>query len=62
MVEKGKSTSPRTRRVAIRYFFVKDHMENGKVEIAYLSTELMVAVFLPSLYRENYSEDSELKY
>jgi hypothetical protein len=45
MVEKGKSTNPRTRHVAIRYFFVKDRMENGEVEIAYLPTELMVADF-----------------
>jgi hypothetical protein len=45
MVEKGKSTSPRTRHVAIRYFFVKDRMEKGEVEIAYLPTELMVADF-----------------
>ncbi len=46
MVEKGKSTSPsRTRHVAIRYFFVKDRMENGEVEIAHLPTELMVADF-----------------
>ncbi len=45
MVEKGKSASPRTRHVAIRYFFVKDRMEKGEVEIAYLPTELMVADF-----------------
>jgi hypothetical protein len=45
MVEKGESTSPRKRHVAIRYFFVKDRMENGEVEIAYLPTELMVADF-----------------
>ncbi len=45
MVEKGKSTSPRTRHAAIHYFFVKDRMENGEVEIAYLPTELMVADF-----------------
>jgi hypothetical protein len=45
MVEKDKSTSPRTRTIVIRYFFVKDRMENGEVEIAYLHTELMVADF-----------------
>ncbi len=46
MVEKGKSTSPRKRHVAIRYFFVKDRMESGEVEMmAYLPTELMVADF-----------------
>jgi hypothetical protein len=46
MGEKGKSTSPRKRHVAIRYFFVKDRMESGEVKMmAYLPTELMVADF-----------------
>ncbi len=31
MVDKDKSTSPRTRHVAIHYFFVKDRMKNGEV-------------------------------
>jgi hypothetical protein len=43
--EKGKPTSPRTRHLAIRYFFVKERMENRVVETAYLPTELIVAYF-----------------
>jgi Reverse transcriptase (RNA-dependent DNA polymerase) len=43
LAEKGKSTSARTRHVAIRYFFVKDRIESGEIEIEYLPTEVMRA-------------------
>jgi hypothetical protein len=43
LAEKGRSTSARTRHVAIRYFFVKDRIEQGEIEIEYLPTEVMRA-------------------
>ena len=43
MIEKGRSTSSRTRHTHIRYFSVKDWVESGEVVIRYLPTEDMVA-------------------
>jgi hypothetical protein len=43
LAKKGRSTSARTRHVAIRYFFVKDRVEAGEVVIEYLPTEVMSA-------------------
>jgi hypothetical protein len=43
LARRGKSASNRTRHVAIRYFFIKDRMYSGEVEISYLPTERMVA-------------------
>jgi hypothetical protein len=38
LAKKGRSTSARTRHIAIRYFFVKDRVDAGEVEIEYLPT------------------------
>ena len=44
LARKGKSTSPRTRHVNIRYFFVHDRISNsGEVAVEYLSTDEMLA-------------------
>ena len=43
LIEKGRSTSSRTKHINIRYFFVKDRVESGEVVIKYLPTEEMVA-------------------
>ena len=43
LAEKGRSTSTRTRHVAIRYFFVKDRIESKEVELLDTDTEDMVA-------------------
>lgn len=40
---KGRSTSQRTRHMEIRYFFVKDKIENKEVEIIYQASEDMLA-------------------
>ncbi len=47
LARRGKSTSNRTRHVAIRYFFIRYffRMDSGEVEISYLPTERMVADF-----------------
>lgn len=46
LAEKGRSTSERTRHVNVRYFFVKDRIENGEIIITYLPTSEMVADIL----------------
>jgi hypothetical protein len=43
MIEKGRSTSSRTRHIAIRYFFVSDRVNSGEVEVVYLPTGSMRA-------------------
>ena len=43
LAEKGRSLSARTRHVKIRYFFVKEHVDNGELQINYLPTSVMVA-------------------
>jgi hypothetical protein len=43
MANKGRSTSNRTRHIAIRYFFVKDRIESKEIKIKYEKTDEMVA-------------------
>jgi hypothetical protein len=43
LARKGRSTSARTRHISIRYFFVKDRVDAGEVEIEYLPTGEMRA-------------------
>jgi hypothetical protein len=46
LAAKGRSTSDRTRHIHIRYFFVKDRVDNGEVVIEYKPTKLMLADLL----------------
>ncbi len=46
LTAKGRSTSDRTRHIHIRYFFVKDRVDSGEVDIEYKSTKLMLADLL----------------
>jgi ABC-type nitrate/sulfonate/bicarbonate transport system substrate-binding protein len=46
MVDRGSSTSDRTRHVAIRYYWVKDRMEAKEIEVVYCPTEDMIADIL----------------
>ena len=46
LAEKGRSLSARTRHVKIRYFFIKERIDDGEIAIKYLPTELMVADIL----------------
>ena len=39
LAEKGRSTAEKTRHINIRYFFVKDRVEAGEIEIKYCPTE-----------------------
>lgn len=45
LAEKGRSTSSRTRHIAIRYFFIKDNIDRREVEVVYKPTEEMLADF-----------------
>ena len=43
LVKKGQSNSERSRHINIRYFFVKDRVEQGDVKIEYKPTGEMIA-------------------
>ena len=46
MIEKGRSTSEKSRHINIRFFFLKDRISAKEIKITYLPTELMVADIL----------------
>jgi hypothetical protein len=53
LLNKGMSTSERTRHIAIRFFFVKDRIETKEVVLEYLPTTEMIAdVMTKPLQRE----------
>lgn len=43
LIEKGRSTSARTRHINIRYFFIKDRVASGEMVVQYKPTLEMVA-------------------
>ena len=43
LIDKGQSTSERTRHINVRYYWVKDRIESGEIQIVYLPTEDMIA-------------------
>jgi hypothetical protein len=45
LMEKGRSTSRRTKHISVRYFFVKDRIDKEEVKLVYLSTDDMLADF-----------------
>ena len=55
MAEKGRSTSKKTRHINARYFFIKDRIETGDIDLQYLTAEDMIADVLPSLFQESSS-------
>ena len=46
MIDKGRSTSSRTKHISIRYFFITDRVKAGEVSLQYKPTEQMVADLL----------------
>jgi hypothetical protein len=46
LILKGKSTSNRTRHINVRYFFVKDRIDNGEIDVKYMPTNDMIADIL----------------
>ena len=45
LVKKGYSTSNNTRHINIRYFFIKDRVDNSELKIEYIPTDEMLADF-----------------
>ncbi len=43
LIDKGKSTSGRTRHVDIRYFWIKERIESGEVIVKHMGTTNMIA-------------------
>jgi len=43
MINAGKSNSKRTKHIKIHYFFTKDYMDKGEIDVIYCPTELMIA-------------------
>ena len=46
LVEKGRSSSERTRHISIRYYWVKERVESGEAVVEHLRTEKMFANIL----------------
>jgi hypothetical protein len=46
MFKTGKSTQERNRHIHTRYFFVKDRIDSGELQLCYTPTDLMVADIL----------------
>jgi hypothetical protein len=43
MIAKGRPENPLTRHINVRFFFVKDRVDAGELEIVYVPTEDLVA-------------------
>jgi hypothetical protein len=43
MVAKGRPENPRTRHINVRFFFIKDRVDAGELEVVYVPTEVLVA-------------------
>ena len=54
------SCTGNSRHIDIRYFFVKDRVEGGEIDIVYCPTEEILVDFSVNLYRENFFESSEI--
>ena len=46
LANKGLSSSGRTRHIGVRYFFIKDRIDAGEVELEHMSTTDMIADIL----------------
>ena len=46
LLAKGKASSERSRHIAIRYFWIKERVDEGEIKIEHLATELMPANIL----------------
>jgi hypothetical protein len=45
LMEKGRSTSQRTKHISVRYFFVKDRIDQKEVKLVHKGTDEMLADF-----------------
>jgi hypothetical protein len=46
LAERGKNHSPRTKHIAVRYFFIKDRIDQGDIVLEYIPTDKMIADML----------------
>ena len=46
LLKNGRSTAKSTRHINIRYFFLKDRIDSGEIELEYLPTDEMIADIL----------------
>jgi hypothetical protein len=46
LIKAGRPTSHRTRHLKARYFFIKDYMNAGEIELKHMGTEWMLADYL----------------
>jgi hypothetical protein len=46
LIEKGSSTSERSRHINIRYFWLKDRISSGELQVKYQPTDEMIADIL----------------
>ena len=46
LIKNGRTSSDRTRHIDVRYFFVKDRVEQGEIECRYQPTGSMLADIL----------------
>jgi histone deacetylase 1/2 len=55
LIKKGRSTAESTRHISIRFYFIKDRVENKEIRIEYLQTEDMLAdIFTKPLQGERF--------
>jgi hypothetical protein len=45
LMKKGRSTSQRTKHIATRYFFIKDRVDQGEIQLVHMGTRDMIADF-----------------
>jgi len=46
LIAKGRSTSEGSKHIKIRYFFIKQHVDDGEIEIVHMPTDDMLADLL----------------
>ena len=46
IIKNGRSTSDRTKHIAVRFYFVADRIKNGEIKVEYLNTGQMIADIL----------------
>jgi hypothetical protein len=46
LIAKGRSTAEATRHINIRFYFVKDRIDSGELEVSYMPTQNMIADIL----------------
>jgi len=49
LMEKGRSTSQRTKHIDIKYFFIKDRIKSNEISVVHLGTKNMIADYTKPL-------------